>query len=247
MANAGRVLIADDEETVLELTAEVLRQEGYECDCSPDALMATQLLERAAYDLVITDIQMPGNSNLEFVKRIPYLAEGVPVILVTGYPSLNSAMESIQLPVVAYLIKPVDFELLLEKARVAVKGFQAFQTAREMRRLVQRWKDDLSEVEDALKISSPSAASTTPIDAFLRLTFQNIVGSLSNIIRLSGTLAADKGLTEACHILNCPRHRDLNEALGETIEVLKKPKAALKPKELGTLRAKLEQLLRNEG
>lgn len=189
---------------------------------------------------------MPGNSNLEFVKRLPHLAEGVPIILITGYPSLNSLMESVQLPVVAYLVKPVDFELLLEKARVAVKGFQSFQTARKIRRLVQRWKDDLSEVEDALIVPSPSAASTTPIDAFLLLTFQNIVGSLSDIMRLSGTLAADKGLTEACHILNCPRPRDLNEALGETIEVLKTTRGALKSKELGTLRVKREQLLRSE-
>ena len=97
-----------------------------------------------------------------------------------------------------------------------------------------------------MRISSSSSTSKTPIDAFLQLTFQNIVGTLSDVIHLSETLAADKELTEACHILSCPRHKVLNEALVETIEVLKATKGAFKSKELGALRTKLELLLRSE-
>jgi CheY-like chemotaxis protein len=101
-------LIADDEETFLLSTADLLRREGYHCDCAPDGKRAAEMLGKGEYDLLIADIKMPGNGNLELVREMPRLAEGLPVILVTGYPSLKTAMESFQLPVAAYLPKPVE-------------------------------------------------------------------------------------------------------------------------------------------
>jgi len=105
----GNILIADDEETFLLSTADLLRREGYHCDCAPDGKRAAEMLGKGEYDLLIADIKMPGNGNLELVREMPRLAEGLPVILVTGYPSLKTAMESFQLPVAAYLPKPVEW------------------------------------------------------------------------------------------------------------------------------------------
>lgn len=109
MAEKGKILIADDEETFLHSTADLLRREGYDCDIVPDGNRAAEMLGKGEYDLLIADIKMPGNGNLELVREMPRLAEGLPVILVTGYPSLKTAMESFQLPVAAYLPKPVEW------------------------------------------------------------------------------------------------------------------------------------------
>ncbi len=243
MPKLGRILIADDEEIILKTTAELLRRAEFQCDCATDAATAAEMLKGGDHDLLIADIKMPGNSNLEFIRELPKIAEGVPVILITGYPSLDTAIQSLELPVVAYMVKPFDFDELLDNVRVGVKKSKVLRTARRIRQLVQTWDDDISDVEQALKVSSPSSTSPAPIDAFLQLTFRNIVSTLSDLKNLSEVLAADKELKEACHLLNCPRHKVLKDALVETIRVLEKTKSAFRSKELGELRRKLELVL----
>src|SRR2546427_200248 len=75
MSDGARILIADDEETFLQSMGALLRREGYACDCVRDAREAAAALEKVAYDLLITDIYMPGNAELEFLhdlqSRIP--------------------------------------------------------------------------------------------------------------------------------------------------------------------------------
>ncbi len=246
MSEPGRVLLADDEETFLNATCELLRREGFQCDGAPDASSATQMLKDTEYDVIIADIKMPGNSDLEFISELPKIAEGVPAILVTGYPSIKTAIRSIQLPVVGYLVKPVDFDELLKTVRTVIKHFQAFRAVRGIRQDVQKWHGALSEIEETLKMSSPSSALSSPIDAFLQLTFRNIVSTLSDLKRMTETLATDRTSEEAYYILNCPRHQSLKGALAETIEVLEKTKDAFKSKKLGELRKKLELLLESE-
>ena len=122
LARRNRILIADDEESVLLSTADLLRIEGYECACAADAKTAVHMLRKKKYDLLIADIKMQGNSDLQLIKKLPEIAHRMPVILVTGYPSLSSAVQSIELPVVGYLIKPYEFSELLTVAQGAIAG-----------------------------------------------------------------------------------------------------------------------------
>jgi PAS domain S-box-containing protein len=121
MPEHRRILIADDEEIFLHTTADLLRRKGYECACAPDATSAANLLRDNRYDLLIADIKMPGNGELEFLHALPRLAPGLPAVVVTAYPSLQSAIQSIQLPVTAYLVKPVAFPELLAQVRTALR------------------------------------------------------------------------------------------------------------------------------
>ena len=86
MSDQGRILIADDEKVFLESTADLLRRAGYECSCVPDAPSAIEELRKEEYDLLIADIKMPGNPDLELVRELPNIAEGMPVILVVPSP-----------------------------------------------------------------------------------------------------------------------------------------------------------------
>ncbi|MCD6334697.1 MAG: response regulator [Candidatus Latescibacteria bacterium] len=126
MSELGRILIADDEETFLYSTADLLRKQGYQCDCALDAAAAAELLRANDYDLLIADIKMPDNEELEFIQGIPLIAEDMPIILVTAYPSLYSAIQSVQLPVVAYMIKPIEFDELLVRVQRSIKIFRGF-------------------------------------------------------------------------------------------------------------------------
>jgi len=244
MADLGRILIADDEETFRDSIADLLRRREYQCDCAPDAIVAAELLRSADYDLLIADIKMQGNFELEFIRALPQIAEGMPVILVTGYPSLRSAIESIQLPVAAYLVKPFEFEELLVQVQISVKNYQFYKAVRDHRKRLADWSEDLKGIEETEKIIPPSESSP-PIDDFLTLTFHNIAGALSDLKHLTESFSTGSSHQEACHLLNCPRLNTLNKTLMETIDILEKTKSAFKSKELGNLRRNLEDLVKD--
>jgi DNA-binding NtrC family response regulator len=122
MLDIGRILVADDEDTFLQATADLLRGEGYECNCASDAKTVTEMLRSTKYDLLITDINMPGNKDLELINDLPKFVKEIPVILMTGEPSLIPNIQSVQPPVVACLIKPFDFNELLEHVKILIGG-----------------------------------------------------------------------------------------------------------------------------
>ena len=246
MAELGRVLIADDEETFLYSTADLLRQEGYQCDCALDAVKAAEMMHAREYELLIADIKMPGNPKLELIRDMPRNAEGMPVILVTGYPSLNTAVQSIQLPVVAYMIKPIDMDELLEEMNGAIGNFRIYRAICNTRQNLEDWRRDLDGVE---QLMSKKASDTpfVPVDAFVTLTLNNVVAALSDIRNVTETLAKITSEQNVCQLLSCPRLDALTNALLETIDVLEKTKSSFKSKDLGELRRNLEELVKSGG
>ena len=246
MSELGRILIADDDETFLRSTADLLRKEGYECDCAADAQAASEMLGASHYDLLIADIRMPGNGQLEFVRSLPHTARGLPVILVTGYPSLHTAIESIQLPVVAYMVKPPDFDELLERVRVGIQFSGTYGAVDTTRKRLQDWSQDLTSLEQLMRLSRSDAAPVTT-SAFLNLTMSNMAGTLSDLKNLTELIALRQGEPAACHLLNCPRPAALIKGLKEAVSVLEKTKRAFKSKELGELRQSLQGLINQAG
>lgn len=115
-----RILIADDEPLYLRTTGELLRKAGYECVCVPDANQAIEKLRQETFDLVLSDLNMPGNIQLELLHEHSESASTAPIIVITGVPSLPSAIESIRLGITDYLLKPVKFEDLLSSVRRAL-------------------------------------------------------------------------------------------------------------------------------
>jgi len=146
LARRGRILIADDEESVLLSTADLLRIEGYECACASNAKTAFDMLRRKKFDLLIADIKMQGNSDLQLIKKLTEIAHKMPVILVTGYPSLSSAVQSINLPVVGYLIKPFEFSELLTVTQGAIAGEGIHLKAIHLSGVINEIANDLEAV-----------------------------------------------------------------------------------------------------
>src|SRR4051794_21598361 len=124
----GRILIADDEETFCEGLADALRREGYECNAVTDgrAVMA-ELHTNPQYDLLITDIRMPGNPNMRLIELVAQEVPGLPIILVTAFPDPAGAIKSAELPVIAYLPKPVNFPDVMTHVRKGVAFSAVFR------------------------------------------------------------------------------------------------------------------------
>jgi DNA-binding response OmpR family regulator len=244
MPRLGRILIADDEETFSQSTADLLRREGYECNCAPDGEIAAAMLTQTEYDLLIADIKMPGNPELELIKKLTGVAQGIPVILVTGYPSLRTAIQSVQLPVVAYLTKPIELEELRTQVKTAIEAHRIYQTIHNTRRRLEESCTHLDDVEKMLQ-TAPGRNASPAMNNFIELTFQNILGALSDLHHLTGTLGIPNGKEDACHLLNCPKLDSLTTAVNSTIDVLEQTKHSFKSKELGELRKKLETIIKD--
>lgn len=246
MNDVGRILIADDEETFLHSTADLLRQRGYECTCAMDAQAVMEILKEEEYELLIADIKMPGNSELELVHEIPQVGEKLPIILVTGYPSVESAIQSVQLPVIAYLVKPVDFEELLRHVQSGVNHSRINRAVGSLQKRLLNWREGLAGIEDALS-TTPKFDSSTSIGTFFDVTCQNIAGALLDLNHLAKTLAIRQSGQEVCHLLSCPRLNILTKALTDTVDVLKKSKKSFKSEDIRELRERLEDILQSEG
>ncbi len=240
MSSRGRILIADDEPTFLTATADLLRREGYEVDTVPDGSAALEHVAQNQYDLLISDLEMPGNEELRLVREVGQVAGGLPVIIITGFPSTRSAIASIELPVSAYLLKPVQFPDLLQRIDNAVQRFRSYRTMREAETRMAKWREDFEQLSASRSLDSGAPPN---VDTFLALTLRNVMGSISDLENLGHALSGNQVDQHACQLINCPRGSQLHVALREVIDVLEETKSSFKSKQLADLRKKLELLV----
>jgi len=110
----GNILVVDDEERQREIYRDILLDEGYSAETAPNAESALRLLGQKRFDLVITDLNLPGMTGIQLLSSVQQADPTVAVVLITGYPSIQSAIEATKKGVYTYLEKPVDRDKLLE-------------------------------------------------------------------------------------------------------------------------------------
>jgi EAL domain-containing protein (putative c-di-GMP-specific phosphodiesterase class I) len=108
----GRVLVLDDEPNLLEVFGDVLRDIGYDVETAGDARRALSLLSEGAFDVVVSDITMPHMSGVDFLQAVHERDPDLPVVLVTGNPTLETAIQALERGAVQYLLKPVSIAAL---------------------------------------------------------------------------------------------------------------------------------------
>lgn len=232
----GHILLADDDASYAETMAELLRAESYDVTVVPDGDTAFALAEREQFDLLLADLEMPGNEDLALVRGVARRHGNLPIIIVTGFPSLSTTLACIELPVTAYLVKPVGFADLNERIGQAVARYRAYRRADER---LEQWRHDLAEV------SAPS--SGTGAGAFMRLALRNVMGSLTDVDEVATrTQAIGDSSPHTCQVLNCPRGAQLVEAVREAIFVLEETRSSFKSTALRDLRRKLVLMLEHQ-
>lgn len=115
-----RVLIVDDEQPIRELLSRTLLLADYEVHEAPDGRAAIERLRLAPYDLLITDLKMPGIDGLAVIREARRLRGDLPIIIVTGYSTEESAIEAVNLGVSGYLTKPFRVPKVLAAAAKAL-------------------------------------------------------------------------------------------------------------------------------
>ena len=124
MADVKKVLVVDDHFEMLELLRSMLELSNEECEvlAVPSAEEGMLELRRTKFDLVITDVRLPGMSGFDFVQRIRKVRPDTPVLMITAYTSDEGRKEAEELGVLRYFSKPLDTDAVLMAVQVALHG-----------------------------------------------------------------------------------------------------------------------------
>ena len=117
---AERLLIVEDEDTLCESLQRVFIREGYEVDIAESAESAFTLLDAKSYDLIITDIILPGISGIELLAKYRKTNPTQKVIVITAFASLTTAVESIKAGACDFIIKPLMHDEMKKAVRKAL-------------------------------------------------------------------------------------------------------------------------------
>jgi excisionase family DNA binding protein len=119
-AGRPRILVVDDEASIRDLLSKTLALAEYDVDLAPDGRSALDRLRITPYDLLITDLKMPGVDGLTVIREGRRLRPDIPVIIITGYSTEASAIEAVNLGVSGYLTKPFRVPRVLAAAAKAL-------------------------------------------------------------------------------------------------------------------------------
>jgi len=118
---AGRVLVVDDHPQARESMADILRQAGHLVDCCSSAAEALQVVQREAFDCIVTDLRMPGMNGVEFIIHLEKRQYGAQVVMVTAHASVATAVEAMRHGAFDYIEKPFGVEQLERLVSQAIR------------------------------------------------------------------------------------------------------------------------------
>ena len=187
------ILIVDDEEDARETLAELLAREGYAVCGVDSAAAALEILGSGSYDLVITDLVMPRSDGIVLTRDIKSLGIDIPIIVVTGFATIEYAVESMKAGAFDFITKPFNFEqvkLTIEKA-FETKRLRQLASESEFYRQLSN-SDELTqlanyrsfheifqhEIDRALRYDRPLALLMIDIDDFKKCndTYGHLTG-----------------------------------------------------------------------
>lgn len=177
---AERVIIVDDEKRMCDSLAALLSDHGYRVSAFQNPEEAVRIISNEKVDLVIADIRMPRMGGLELLKVVKKVDDGIPVILMTGYAAIDTAIEAVSEGAYDYLLKPVEFahlELIvkraLEKRKAELLRLQLMEELKLSNLILNRRISELNALYEAGK-SIGSAAN-------LKELLKQIVTLASNV------------------------------------------------------------------
>lgn len=140
-----RVLVVEDDKIVLDIFEDLLSRHGYALDCVQTAEDALEFLGKTQYDLIISDIVLPGMDGLELLRHVKKDTPDIDVILMTAYAKMDSVLAAIDAGVYDYLTKP--FENLEEIERKIERALEKRRILRENARLIEYLRQANSQIE----------------------------------------------------------------------------------------------------
>ena len=136
--NPRRVLIVDDDQAMREMLASLVLEHGYQVESEPSVDRALARLADHEFDVVLSDIRMPGRSGIEMVAEVKRLRPHTPVILMTAFGSVASAAEAMRAGAFDYIMKPFEPDAVMFALDRAIQHRALDEENRQLRRAVDR-------------------------------------------------------------------------------------------------------------
>jgi DNA-binding NtrC family response regulator len=107
-----KILIIDDEKSILDLLSVVFKKEGYTVETALSAKMALELIDKEEFDLLLTDIKLPQMSGMKVLQYVKEKYPAMPVVMITAYGTIKQAIEALKMGAMDYIVKPFNMEEL---------------------------------------------------------------------------------------------------------------------------------------
>ncbi|HWP66856.1 MAG TPA: sigma-54 dependent transcriptional regulator [Candidatus Limnocylindria bacterium] len=191
-----RVLVVDDERKMRRLLQMMLEHLGLESVASDSGEEALALVQAEHFDLVLTDLRLPGMSGLDLLRALREADAGIPVIVLTAYGTVQSAVDAMKLGAFDYVMKPFDVEAVEQMVRNALRLQQVQAENRYLR-------EQLERVESADDVVGPSPAMRAVIDLARQ------VAATPTTVLITGETGSGKEVVAQMIHAASPRHARL--------------------------------------
>jgi len=171
----SNILIIDDERAIRKTLSEILGYEGFKVEEAADGEEGWKLFTEKNYDVVLCDIKMPKLDGLEFLTRATEKSPDVPVIMISGHGTIETAVDAVKKGAYDYVAKPPDLNRLLITIRNALDKNTLSKETKVLKRKVNRVQEMIGESEPIARIKE-TIEKVAPTDARVLITGENGVG-----------------------------------------------------------------------
>ena len=171
----SNILIIDDEKAIRKTLSEILTYEGYKIDEAGDGEEGLKRFREKNYDVVLCDIKMPKMDGIEFLDKAGEANPDVPVIMISGHGTIETAVEAVKKGAYDYISKPPDLNRLLITIRNALDRTNLVTETKVLRRKVTR-VDEMIGKSPAISKIRDTIDKVAPTDARVLVTGENGVG-----------------------------------------------------------------------
>ena len=146
-----RILVIDDEEFIRSNLKRILSSSGYQVTVLESGTSALNLLKKTEYDLILLDLNLPDIHGLEVLKKVKELNEETLVIIMTGYASVESAVEAIKLGAYDYIKKPFKADAIKLIIKLAIETLSLKKEVKQLKLERDKLKKELDEEKAKLQ------------------------------------------------------------------------------------------------
>ncbi len=171
----SNILIVDDEKAIRKTLSEILSYEGYKIDEAGDGEEGIRKFRDKEYDVILCDIKMPKMDGIEFLDRAKDLNPDIPIIMISGHGTIETAVEAVKKGAYDYISKPPDLNRLLITIRNAMDKTSLVAETKVLKRKVSKVQDMIGESMPIHKIRE-TIEKVSPTEARILITGENGVG-----------------------------------------------------------------------
>lgn len=169
------ILVVDDEKAIRKTLTEILSFEGYKLDEAADGEEGLKRFRERTYDAVLCDVKMPKLDGLEFLQRAGEINPDVPIIMISGHGTIETAVEAVKQGAYDFISKPPDLNRLLITIRNAMERNNLVTETKTLKRRVSKVQDMIGESAGIRRIKD-TIEKVAPTEARILITGENGVG-----------------------------------------------------------------------